>query len=116
MMNVRGEEDMRRAEGTSVQRTTQKGLTLELAFSVAFAHAPTTAATTLDGSNDAVHVACATPLLMGQNIDAKLLFAPLNEINVRKHSICLEVLGELVRNRCVRMHTSEGDELQHESE
>ena len=57
---------------------------------VSFTHAPATAASALDGSDDAIHVRGSAPLLVRQNINSKLLLSPLNQFHIRQHAVVLE--------------------------
>lgn len=72
---------------------------MEASFRVAFTHTPTATATTLDATQNTVEVACATPLLMCEDITTKFPLTTLDQVYICQHAIGLEALGELVGDR-----------------
>lgn len=88
---------------------------MEASFRVAFTHTPTATATTLDATQDSVEVACATPLLMREDIATKFPLTTLNQVYICQHAIGLEALGELVGYGGSTVQASQRDELEDES-
>lgn len=83
-------------------------------FGVTLAHALAAAASALDRAEDAVHVGCAAPLLVGENVDAELLFTRLDEADVGEHTLVLECAGQLGGDGGVGVEAGQGDQLEDE--
>ena len=59
-------------------------------FGVSGAHALTIATPALDSTQDSINISGTTPLLVCQDVNTKLLFTPLDELDVSQHSILLK--------------------------
>lgn len=68
-----------------------KSSRLETCLCISFAHTLAPTASALNGAQYAVHVCCSAPLLMGQDVHAKLLLASLNQLYISQHAIDFEV-------------------------
>lgn len=84
-------------------------------FGVTLAHALAAAASTLYSTQDAVHVRGTAPLLVSENVDAKLLLTRLNQADVGQHTIILECAGKLGGDGRVCVQTSQRNQLQNKA-
>lgn len=90
-------------------------LHLEGTLGIAFTHTLASTAAALNASKDAIHILCATPFLVCENITTKIAFATLHQVDIGQHTISLEALRELIRDGCGAVKTSKRDQLQDES-
>ena len=82
---------------------------------VALSHALAAGATTLDVTEDAVDVASATPLLVGEDVAAEPLLASLHKLHVGKHALVFESARQLAGDCCRGVNASKRDELEDEA-
>lgn len=88
---------------------------MELALGVAVTHTLGARAAALNSAKDTVNVTGTAPLLVREDITFEVLFAALDKIHVRLHTVRLEVARELSGDGSTGMQTGQGDELQNEA-
>src|SRR5690242_2708936 len=78
---------------------------VKLPLGVTLAHALAPRATALNMPKNSIHIVRATPFLVREHIHAKILLPLLHNLNVRRHAIGLELLGELIADGCGAVET-----------
>jgi hypothetical protein len=76
-------------------RTTDSGREKLTLLSIPLTHTLTAAASTLDSSDDSIHVWRTAPFLVRKDIHAEFLLTSLDEADVGEHALVLERAGEL---------------------
>jgi hypothetical protein len=84
-------------------------------LSIPLTHTLTAAASTLDSSNDSIHVWRTAPLLVREDIHAEFLLTSLDEADVGEHALVLERAREFGGDGGAGVDSGEGDELEDEA-
>jgi hypothetical protein len=91
--------------------------TAQLTFlSVSLSHTLAAAASTLNSSEDAIHIRGSAPFLVGKDVDSQLLFAGLDEPHIGEHAFIFESAREFGGQRGTRVQPGEGDQLKDKSD
>lgn len=82
---------------------------------VPLTHTLTTTTTTLDSSQNTIHIGCSAPLLVREHVHAEFLLARLDQPHVGEHTFILEGAREFRGDGGVGVQAGEGDELEDEA-